>query len=87
VRLIFRILLFMIGFSAVVSVLRGISNTLFGAAPRRPMQPTQPQQRTASASGHLVKDPVCGTYVLQESAIQAGNVFFCSEECRLKYRA
>ncbi len=35
---------------------------------------------------HLVKDPVCGTYVPQASAIQAGDQFFCSEECRRKYK-
>jgi hypothetical protein len=39
----------------------------------------------ASAAGHLVKDPVCGTYIPEASAIRAGDQFFCSEECRKKF--
>ena len=38
-------------------------------------------------AGHLVKDPVCGTYVPEGRAIQAGGQFFCSEECRGKWGA
>jgi hypothetical protein len=37
-------------------------------------------------AGQVGKDPVCGTYVPQGAAIQAGNQFFCSEECRRKYK-
>ena len=39
----------------------------------------------------LVRDPVCGTYVAPNPALSltAGRTthFFCSEECRSKYRA
>ncbi len=39
----------------------------------------------------LVRDPVCGTYVAPASAVSltAGGetLYFCSEECRSKYRA
>ena len=39
----------------------------------------------------LVRDPVCGTYVAPGSALSltAGSMthYFCSEECRAKYRA
>ena len=39
----------------------------------------------------MVRDPVCGTFVLPDravSVIDAGaRVFFCSEACRDKYRA
>ena len=38
-------------------------------------------------AGHLVKDPVCGTYVPEGKAIQAAGQFFCSEECRRKWGA
>jgi hypothetical protein len=41
----------------------------------------------ASPAGHLVKDPVCGTHIPQATAIQAGDQFFCSEECRRKWMA
>jgi len=37
-----------------------------------------------SEAGHLVKDPVCGTFVPQATAIQSGNQFFCSEQHRQK---
>ena len=43
------------------------------------------------ASVKLVRDPVCGTYVSTGSApsLTAGGSthYFCSEECRAKYRA
>ena len=42
--------------------------------------------RTTEA-GHLVKDPACGTFIPQSTAIQAGDHFFCSEECRKKFKA
>jgi YHS domain-containing protein len=39
----------------------------------------------------LVRDPVCGTYVAQGSALSLSSGgathYFCSEECRAKYRA
>lgn len=39
----------------------------------------------------LVRDPVCGTHVAPRSALSlaAGGTthYFCSEECRTKYRA
>jgi len=39
----------------------------------------------------LVRDPVCGTYVAPGSALSLSTGgtthYFCSEECRAKYRA
>jgi YHS domain-containing protein len=39
----------------------------------------------------MVRDPVCGTFVLPERAVSLTDgrtrVFFCSEACRDKYRA
>ena len=39
----------------------------------------------------LVRDPVCGTYVAPSTALSlatgATTHYFCSEECRAKYRA
>jgi YHS domain-containing protein len=39
----------------------------------------------------MVRDPVCGTYVLPDRALMltdgSRQVFFCSAECRDKYRA
>jgi YHS domain-containing protein len=52
----------------------------------------------ARGSGHvpargvqMVRDPVCGTFVLPDHALMLGDgrarVFFCSDTCRDKYRA
>jgi hypothetical protein len=49
-------------------------------ARRRPQDQQPPLER-------LVRDPVCGTYVAERTAIRAGDQFFCSEECRSKWRA
>ncbi len=42
-------------------------------------------------SGQMVKDPVCGTYVVRGAAISEGSgesaAYFCSEDCRRRYRA
>ena len=52
----------------------------------------KPQVRTdAPAGGELKKDPVCGTYVAATAGIshqiKGQTVYFCSKECRDKYRA
>lgn len=45
----------------------------------------------ASAAVKLVRDPVCGTYVTPRGALSttAGGTthYFCSEDCRRKFRA
>lgn len=42
-------------------------------------------------SGQMVKDPVCGTYVVRGAAISDGSgasaTYFCSEDCRRRFRA
>ena len=47
--------------------------------------------RRATSSVKLARDPVCGTYVAPGTALSlsAGGTthYFCSEECRAKYRA
>jgi hypothetical protein len=81
-RFFIRILLIFFIISAVLSILRGA----FATGPQRPRRPPEePRPRPASTSARLVKDPVCGTYVPETSALRAGDMFFCSEECRGKY--
>ena len=41
----------------------------------------------ADSAGRLVKDPVCGTYVPEATALHAADQFFCSEQCRNKWLA
>ena len=53
----------------------------------RMLEPANRERGEPAGTGHLVKDPVCGTYVPQQTALSARNQFFCSEECRSKYLA
>jgi hypothetical protein len=53
---------------------------------RRLFPPNVPAQRRETAStGHLVKDPVCGMYIPQDTAFRARDQFFCSEACMRKF--
>ncbi len=57
-----------------------------------PSQPAQAETPPASPqTGDLLKDPVCGTYVLASSAVTAsikGTLHhFCSTACRDKFTA
>jgi len=72
--------------------LRSILRRFFGgfrrSAPPGGSSPPRPVVRTG---GTLYKDPICGTYVSSDSAIAQNvggeTVYFCSTECRDKYRA
>ena len=70
-------------------LLRNLLRGFFSAAPPRRV-PRQPQQPPVSQGGELKKDPVCGTYVSTATALQdrikGETVYFCSQECRQKYR-
>ena len=58
-----------------LSVIRGLF------APRLSPRPGE----RPPAGGHLVKDPVCGMHIPEETALRAGDQFFCSEDCRSKF--
>ena len=49
----------------------------------------EPSRSSASPSVKLVRDPVCGTYVAPDAALQltaSGRThYFCSEECKQKF--
>lgn len=72
--------------------LRSVLRSLFGGFRNRTKRtgsaPPAPSRRTG---GTLHKDPVCGTYVSDDSAIaqvvRGQTVYFCSLECRDKYGA
>ena len=51
----------------------------------RMLQAPNSESGRPTAAGHLVRDPVCGTFVPQETSLSARNEFFCSEECRSKF--
>jgi hypothetical protein len=73
-RFLFRVLIILIAVYAGLSAVRG----LFG--PRVPARPRGP-----ATAGHLVKDPICGMYIPQETAFREQDQFFCSETCRQKF--
>jgi hypothetical protein len=79
-RFLLRVIAIMIAMYAALTMVRRLlmAFTPAGHVGPRTAEPAEP--------GHLVKDPVCGTYIPQATAIQAGNEFFCSEECRQKYK-
>ena len=83
-----RLLLFVI-FAVVVArafwrLFDGIVEGIGGRPPRgRGQVPTRGVQ--------MVRDPVCGTFLLPDHALTLadgrGRLFFCSDACRDKYRA
>ena len=69
---------------AVWRVIDGVMEGLSGRASRT-------QGGNVPARGvQMVRDPVCGTYVIPDRAVAlsdgSGRVYFCSANCRDKYR-
>ena len=75
--LILKLVLLIVVLRALLRLFRGIVQGLSGAA-------ATPQAVA------LVRDPVCGTFVLPESAVTLvegrARLYFCSDDCREKYR-
>jgi uncharacterized protein len=78
-RFLLRALALFFIVSAVLSLVRSMFASATRPAPKVGNSPPRPV-----TTGRLVKDPVCGMYVPEESAIQGNGNFFCSEECRKK---
>jgi len=78
IRLIVLIVLLSLVLRSIVRLCRGIAEGLQGPAAPKSAKPVP-----------LVRDPVCGTYVVPSSALSAGAgaqmKFFCSENCRRAY--
>jgi YHS domain-containing protein len=74
-------LLYMLAAGAVWRLAGGIFQGMTG---RRP-------SGTPPTAVHMVRDPVCGTYVIPGNAVVISDgrtqVYFCSTGCRDKYRA
>jgi YHS domain-containing protein len=75
VILLLRLLFVWFVIRSLLRLARGIAEGM-----REPSAPKPP------AAVPLVRDPVCGTYVVPSSALSAGTgsqmKFFCSENCR-----
>jgi len=86
IAVLFRGLIFLFLFLLVRSLLRsvfqGFRSALPDSTPRRP---------PAVPTSELKRDPVCGTYVSTAASItgkvNGETVYFCSPECRDRYRA
>jgi YHS domain-containing protein len=80
VILVRLVLFLLLALMAVRSLMRFIAGIAAGAAPERTQRP--PQQ----VMGHMVKDPVCGTYVVEGQALTAvrggQKAWFCSSRCQ-----
>ena len=76
----------------VGGVIEGLSGTS-GQAGAQGRTPFGPRDRGGvPAQGvQMVRDPVCGTYVVPNRALSLGDgsrqVFFCSPDCRDRFRA
>ena len=81
--MIWRVILFTVLLLLVVRAVR----LLIGGA----MQGAAGPRRTQTPPVRLVRDPVCGTHVAprRELSLTSGGSthYFCSEECRKKFRA
>jgi YHS domain-containing protein len=77
---------------AIWKLLQGVMHGLSGQPGQSP-QARQPRESGGvPAQGvQMARDPVCGTYVVPDRAVSitVGRqpVYFCSTECRDKYRA
>jgi YHS domain-containing protein len=82
-RLVFYAVLLILLARAMRSLWSGIVEGMTGLPPGRGGVPTRAVQ--------MVRDPVCGTFVLPERAVTLSvgreQIHFCSVNCRDKYRA
>ena len=87
VEFIFPLLLFLFLRSIVGNLIRG-ARAKTQSEPR-PVPTTR--EASVPAGGELKKDPVCGTYVSTAASltrtVRGEVMYFCSKECRDKYRA
>jgi YHS domain-containing protein len=79
---------------AIWKLLQGVMAGLSGdSGPARSGRAAQQRPSAAPpAQGvQMARDPICGTYVVPDSALSIRDgrqpVYFCSEACRSKYRA
>lgn len=75
----------------VLFLVRAILRSIFASARSFSPTPSKSQQAaTVSTGGELKKDPVCGTYVSTSGSISrtvnGQLVYFCSAQCRDKYK-
>jgi len=82
VEIVLPVLLFLLA--------RMLLQNLFGSLRSVTRQQRPPKQESPMQASELKKDPVCGTYVSTAASVtrtvNGKVVYFCSVECRDKYR-
>lgn len=83
IRLLLVLLLVLLVGRALWRLLSGVVEGAAGGGPRR--------SRTPERGARMVRDPVCGTFVVQSRALSADSrgetAWFCSEDCRQQWQA
>jgi YHS domain-containing protein len=83
-----RLVLILVLFILIARSFWRVVDNIVAAASGQPPEGTGPSGRASAAK--MVRDPVCGTFVLPERSLsiadRQGRVFFCSEACRDAYR-
>jgi len=85
--LLLRILLIVLVVRALWRLVVGVME---GARAPGQVGGSRPPRRTSQPAVPLVKDPVCGTYVVRDRAVTTSSggetLYFCSERCRDEWR-
>jgi YHS domain-containing protein len=83
IRLLLILLLVLFVGRALWRLLAGVVEGAAGSGPRG--------SRTPERGTRMVRDPICGTFVVQSRALSADSrgetAWFCSEACRHKWQA
>jgi hypothetical protein len=87
--MLLRLALFIVfGIIVARAFWRLVDGVLEGLSGRRPRSSGS---QVPARGVHMVRDPVCGTFVLPDHALTVvdgrSRVFFCSDACRDKYQA
>ena len=87
-----RAIAYLIAAVLIISVLRSVLGVLLkGVQELFRAGDTQPKNQNVPAGGELKKDPVCGTFISAQTAMQkrvgAATYYFCSVECRDKFKS
>ncbi|HSK10705.1 MAG TPA: hypothetical protein VK911_14090 [Vicinamibacterales bacterium] len=86
--MLIRVLLLIILLVLLGRAIRGVLASAVGGPPPS----VRPRPPVAGTGGHMVRDPVCGTYLPPSRALpvpgqNGGTLYFCSEACKAKYIA
>ena len=82
---------FALGALLIVMLARAFWKVVDGVVEGATGRPRSSGGRTSAAPTKLVRDPVCGTYIVPNpslSVVRGGNTaYFCSDRCLKSYRA